>query len=353
MAANLVSDQQWIALTERDAGADGQFFYAVRTTGVYCRPSCSARQPLRRNVEIFETTEAAQAAGFRACKRCRPDAPDPRAAQRETIRMACRRIESAETSPSLQELADWAGYSPFHFQRLFKREVGLTPKQYEKAHRERRVRGEIGSSNTITDAIYDAGFQSSAAFYAGAVQMFGMTPTHRRAGGRGETIRFAIGECRLGVVLVAATEAGVCAVSLGDDAAGLLREFQDEFGDAEIVGGDTGFETRVANIIGLIEQPGETVPAGSLELDIRGTAFQKRVWTALTQIAPGDTTNYQSIARAIGQPTAARAVAQACGANRIAVAIPCHRVVRSDGQLSGYRWGIERKRALLEQEGAR
>ena len=340
-------DARWRALCARDAAADGAFFYAVRTTGVYCRPSCGARRPLRANVAFYESREAARHAGFRACKRCRPDAPTPGAEQTAMIANACRMIETAENEPSLEALAEVAGMSRFHFHRVFKAATGVTPKAYAAGRRGERLRSELQRSDTVTEAAYGAGFNSSGRFYAATAPMLGMRPKAFRAGGKDAVIRFAIGQCSLGAILVAATERGVCAISLGDDPEELLRELQDRFPKAELIGGDRDFEKLVAKTVGLVEHPGTRA---DLPLDIRGTAFQQRVWTALARIPAGKTLSYSELAKRLGMPSAVRAVASACAANTLAVAIPCHRVLRNDGALSGYRWGIARKRALLDRE---
>jgi AraC family transcriptional regulator of adaptative response/methylated-DNA-[protein]-cysteine methyltransferase len=338
---------RWRAVLQRDAAADGVFVYAVRTTGVYCRPSCGSRRPNRANVAFYDSRAAAERAGFRPCKRCRPDAQAPAAAQAATIAQACRAIETAESEPSLAALAAAAGMSRFHFHRVFRATTGITPKAYAAAHRAARLRRELASSDTVTAAAYGAGFNSSGRFYAASSPMLGMRPKEFRAGGRDAVIRFALGECSLGTVLVAATERGVCAISLGDDPEALLRGLQDRFPQAELIGGNRDFERLVAKVVGLIERPAQ---AADLPLDIRGTAFQQRVWAALACIPSGKTLSYTELARRVGVPKAVRAVAGACAANKIAVAIPCHRVVRNDGAISGYRWGVERKRALLAQE---
>ncbi len=341
-------DARWDALVRRDAGADGAFLYSVRTTGVYCRPSCAARLPRRENVAFHATRDAAVAAGFRACRRCRPDEPPLAQRWAATVAAACRRIESADTPPALDTLATEAGMSPFHFHRVFKATTGLTPRAYADAHRQRRVRDRLAGARTVTEAIYDAGYGSSTRFYAGASAALGMSAKRFRAGGRGEVLRFAVGQCSLGAVLVAASERGVCAILLGDDPDALVRELQDRFPAAELVGGDATFEHWVARVVALVESPGAATE--QLPLDVRGTAFQRRVWDALRSIPAGATASYTDIARRIGAPSSTRAVAGACAANPVAIAIPCHRVVRTDGALSGYRWGIERKRELLARE---
>jgi AraC family transcriptional regulator of adaptative response/methylated-DNA-[protein]-cysteine methyltransferase len=348
-AASRREDAYWEAVRRRDRAFDGAFVFAVNTTGVYCRPSCASRPAKRENVSFFETVEAAERAGFRACKRCRPEklgAPDP---QVEAVRRACERIASAEEAPSLADLAARAGLSPFHFHRVFKKITGVTPKAYAAEMRARRAHDKLRTAETVTEAIYDAGFNSSSRFYETAPARLGMTPTTVRRGGQGAVIRFAIGQASLGAVLVAATEKGVSAIMLGDDPEALARALQDRFPRAELIGGDEKFERTVAEVVGLVEAPGQRL---DLPLDIRGTAFQQRVWEALRAIPPGRTATYAEIAEAVGRPTAVRAVAQACAANPLAVAIPCHRVVRTDGDLSGYRWGVERKRKLLDLEAA-
>ncbi|MBI3434926.1 MAG: bifunctional DNA-binding transcriptional regulator/O6-methylguanine-DNA methyltransferase Ada [Proteobacteria bacterium] len=342
-------DARWDAITVRDGAQDGAFYYSVRTTGVYCRPSCGARLPRRENVAFHESVAAAQAAGFRPCKRCRPDEPPRAERDAAVMAKACRAIEAAETTPKLSDLAQMAGFRPHHFHRIFKAVTGVTPKAYADSRRAERVREALAESGTVTQAIYDAGFNSSGRFYEQSDKVLGMTPTRFRAGGEKETIRFAIGECSLGSILVAATAKGVCAILMGDDPDALARDLQDRFARAEFVGGDDAFDAMVAKVVGLVEQPSRGL---DLPLDIRGTAFQQRVWQALRDIPAGETAGYSDIAARIGHPKAVRAVAQACAANNLAVAIPCHRVVRTDGALSGYRWGVERKRALLDHEDA-
>jgi AraC family transcriptional regulator of adaptative response/methylated-DNA-[protein]-cysteine methyltransferase len=342
-------DPRWTSVVARDPAADGQFFYSVRTTGVYCRPSCGARLPRRENVRFHATCADAEKAGFRPCKRCRPNETGTAGRRASAVARACRLIEEAEEVPSLDALAEAAGLSRFHFHRVFKAATGVTPKAYADAHRARRLREELARRETITEAIYGAGFNSSGRFYAAASDLLGMTPTAFRAGGVGAAIRFAVGECSLGSILVAATEKGICAILLGDDPDALVRDLQDRFPKAELIGGDAGFERVVATVVGFVEAPAQGL---DLPLDLRGTAFQRRVWQALREIPNGSTASYAEIAARIGRPKAVRAVARACAANAIAVAIPCHRVVRTDGTLSGYRWGVARKRALLEREAA-
>jgi AraC family transcriptional regulator of adaptative response/methylated-DNA-[protein]-cysteine methyltransferase len=331
----------------RDAGADGAFYYSVKTTGVYCRPSCGARRANPRNVRFHRTREEAERAGFRPCKRCRPAEPPLAKRHAALVAEACRAIEAAESGPGLAALARRAGLSVHHFHRVFKAVTGLTPKGYADAHRSGRVREGLRRSATVTEAIYGAGFNSGGRFYAQSERILGMTPTEYRAGGPAADVRFAIGECSLGSILVAASAKGVCAILLGDEPEVLLRELQDRFPRATLRGGDGAFEETVAKVVGFVEAPALGL---ELPLDVRGTAFQQRVWRALREVPPGETVTYAQIAARIGAPKATRAVAQACAANGLAVAIPCHRVVRSDGGLSGYRWGVERKRSLLELE---
>jgi AraC family transcriptional regulator of adaptative response/methylated-DNA-[protein]-cysteine methyltransferase len=344
---SIESDPRWAALVARSAEADGTFFYSVRTTGVYCRPSCRSRRPRPENVRFHRTREDAERAGFRPCKRCQPGQPTLLEQHAARVTEACRLIESAPTMPSLETLAAGAGVSTFYFHRMFKAITGLTPKGYASAHRGERVRRELGRSRTVTAAIYQSGYNSNGRFYGESAEMLGMTPTDYRAGGANAEIRFAVGECSLGSILVASSERGVCAIMLGDDPDALARELQDRFPRAALIGADARFEQLVAKVVGLVEAPGLGL---DLPLDVRGTAFQQRVWQALREIPAGSTVSYSELARRIGAPRSVRAVAQACAANALAVAIPCHRVVRNDGALSGYRWGVERKRALLLRE---
>jgi AraC family transcriptional regulator of adaptative response/methylated-DNA-[protein]-cysteine methyltransferase len=343
-------DPRWRAVVARDRRADGTFYYSVDTTGVFCRPSCPSRRANPKHVRFHSTAADAQRAGFRACHRCKPDQPPLEQLHAAKVAEICRVIESAEDVPRLAELAARAGLSTYYFHRLFKTVTGVTPRAYAAAHRRRRVRRELEKgSKTVTDAIYAAGFNSGGRFYETSDQLLGMTPTAYRAGGVDAEIRFAVGECSLGSILVARSTKGVCAILLGDNADALVRDLQDRFPRATLVGGDANFERTVAAVIGFVEHPAIGL---DLPLDVRGTAFQQRVWQALRQIPVGSTATYTEIAARIGAPKAVRAVAQACAGNALAVAIPCHRVVRTDGSLSGYRWGVERKKDLLKREGA-
>lgn len=341
--------ERWNAMVHRDPNADGEFYYSVRTTGVYCRPACAARRARRENVQFHASCEAAERAGFRACKRCQPRGPSWSEQCAAKVVAACRTIETAEEPPSLDALAKSAGMSRFHFHRVFTKLVGLTPKAYAVAHRAERMRKTLAKHKTVTEAIYVAGFNSNSRFYAQSSRILGMKPKKFRQGGIGETIRFAGGECSLGSILVAASERGVCAISLGDDPNKLVRDLQDRFPQAQLIGGDRNFARVIAKVVGLVEAPSVGL---DLPLDVRGTVFQRRVWKALQAIPAGSTASYAKIAARIGSPKAVRAVAGACAANAIAIAIPCHRVLRTDGSLSGYRWGVERKRSLLEREAA-
>ena len=347
--ARTAQDPRWAAVVARDRKADDQFFYSVRTTGVYCRPSCGARRARPENVEFHATAADAERAGYRACKRCKPDEPSLDRRHAAQIAKVCRLIENAEDIPSLGELARQSGLSPFHFHRVFKAVTGLTPRSYAAGHRARKIRNELSRKRTVTDAIYGAGYGSNGRFYATSDAVLGMTPSTYRAGGANTEIRFAVGECSLGSILVAKSERGICAILLGDDPGALARELQDRFPHANLVGGDKGFEKLVAQVVGFVEAPALGL---ALPLDVRGTAFQQRVWQALRKIPAGSTASYSTVAKRIGAPKSVRAVARACAANALAVAIPCHRVVRNDGALSGYRWGVERKRTLLEREAA-
>jgi AraC family transcriptional regulator of adaptative response/methylated-DNA-[protein]-cysteine methyltransferase len=347
LAAATLGDARWAAVLARDLAADGTFVYSVATTGVYCRPSCGARSARPENVRFHPTAADAERAGFRPCKRCRPDQDGPATRHADRVVELCRLIERAERAPSLDELARHAGLSAYYVHRVFKAVTGLTPKQYAAAHRAGRLRADLDRAHTVTEAFYRAGYGSSGRFYEESTRILGMTPTHYRAGGEDTEIRFAVGQCSLGAILVAATASGVCAILLGDDADRLARDLQDRFPRASLVGGDARFESLVARVVGFVEAPRVGL---DLPLDVRGTAFQQRVWQALREIPAGRTASYAEIAMRAGAPRSARAVAAACAANALAVAIPCHRVVRTDGKLTGYRWGVERKRTLLERE---
>ncbi|WP_199555459.1 bifunctional DNA-binding transcriptional regulator/O6-methylguanine-DNA methyltransferase Ada [Sandaracinobacteroides hominis] len=345
----ILADPRWARIVARDKSADGLFWYTVDTTGIYCRPSCPSRGCNPRNVTIHDTLESARRTGFRPCKRCKPDGPAAEVAQAGMVTRACRLIETSETVPSLTELADALGVSPGHFHRIFKAHTGLTPRAYGAAYRTRRVREALAGETSVTEAIYDAGFNSSGRFYEASNAMLGMTPSRFRDGGAKEEIRFALGETMLGTILVASSARGVAAILLGDDPDALARDLQDRFPKAALIGADAAYEAVVASVVGFVEAPQMGL---DLPLDVRGTAFQQRVWQALRDIPAGQTVSYSDVAARIGAPAATRAVAGACAANRLAIAIPCHRVVRNDGAISGYAWGVERKRKLLAREAA-
>lgn len=345
------NDRRWEALTKRDKLCDGQFYYAVKTTGVYCRPSCGARLPLAANVAFYDTQDEALAAGFRPCKRCKPDQQSLTQQHTATISDACQLIAAAAQSssaiPSLDALAGHVGLSTYHFHRLFKSITGLTPKAYGQAQRAKIMRDKLNEADTVTTAIYDAGYNSAGRFYTESDNVLGMKPSNYKAGGANTEIRFAIAQCSLGALLVAKSERGICSILLGDDPQELACDLQDRFPNANIIGDDESFAELVAQVVGFVEAPAIGL---DLPLDVRGTAFQQRVWQALREIPPGTTVSYTDVANKIGSPQSVRAVATACAANAIAIAIPCHRVVRSDGSISGYRWGVERKRELLKRE---
>jgi AraC family transcriptional regulator, regulatory protein of adaptative response / methylated-DNA-[protein]-cysteine methyltransferase len=347
LARATTSDPRWVSVANRDPAADGQFYYSVKTTGVYCRPSCAGRLARPENVRFHATREDAERAGCRPCKRCRPGGPALNEQNAKRIAEACRLIERSDPALSLRELAGHAGLSLYYFHRTFKAITGLTPKDFAEAHRGKRVRASLKKTTTVTDAIYDAGFNSNSRFYESSNKVLGMTPSEFRKGGAATDIHFAIGQCSLGSILVAQSAKGVCSILIGDDPDQLMRDLDKQFPKAILIGDEPGYEQLVAKVVGLIEQPGLGL---DLPLDIRGTAFQRRVWKALQQIPPGSTATYTDIAKKIDMPKAVRAVAQACSSNGLAVAIPCHRVIRGDGALSGYRWGVERKRTLLERE---
>ena len=344
------NDTRWQAVLHRDRNADGTFVYSVRSTGVFCRPGCSSRTPRPENVRFHATPDEAIRAGFRPCQRCKPEQrSDPSAASVSTV---CRAIEEAiatgDPIPQLDMLAQQVGLSKFHLHRMFRASTGLTPKQYANACRSKQLQTNLKASETVTDSIYETGFNSSSRFYHAAANTLGMTPTQFRNGAQNTTITYAIGSSTLGMVLVARSERGICAILMGDSEETLRHDLQQRFPQATLTPADTDFAETLKTIVTLTEQPHSTHL--NLPLDIRGTAFQQRVWQALQQIPAGQTASYADIAQRIGNPRSVRAVAQACANNALAVAIPCHRVVRSDGNLSGYRWGVERKKELLRRE---
>jgi len=337
----------WEALVQRNSEADGLFVCGVLTTGIYCRPCCPSRLPNRENVRFFNTWWQAEQAGFRPCKRCTPQLFNKPETSVKAIIQACKMIEEAEQPPSLRQLADAAGLSPYYFHRLFKKIVGVTPKQYATQEKVERVRGNLQQGTTVTEAIYNAGYEASSRFYETSTASLGMNPSIYRHGGRGVSIRYATVQSYLGWVLVGATEKGICKIDFGNTPEILQANLKADFPQAELQDNDPNFNAIVAKVLALIESPHQGL---ELPLDIQGTAFQRRVWLALQDIPSGSTASYTEIAARIGNPKAARAVAQACASNHLAIAVPCHRVVRSNGDLGGYRWGIDRKRAILARE---
>jgi AraC family transcriptional regulator of adaptative response/methylated-DNA-[protein]-cysteine methyltransferase len=346
---SVTADPRWSRIVARDKAADGYFWYSVLTTGVYCRPSCPSRAANPKNVQLHDSLESAKATGSRPCKRCNPDGASIDSENSALVTKACRLIEESDEEPSLEALARAVGRSTSHFHRVFKAITGVTPKTYAAARRAAKVRQGLASGSSVTDAIYDAGFNSSGRFYEKSNEMLGMTPSRYRAGGLNEEIKFAIGQTSLGAILVGSSKKGVAAILLGDDPDELARDLQDRFPRAHLIGADRDYEALVARVVGFIEAPRIGL---DLPFDVRGTTFQQRVWQALREIPAGATVSYSEIARRIRAPKAVRAVAEACAKNNLAVAIPCHRVVRKDGGLAGYAWGVERKRVLLDREAS-
>jgi AraC family transcriptional regulator, regulatory protein of adaptative response / methylated-DNA-[protein]-cysteine methyltransferase len=349
MNFGLIESDRWQAIVQRSPNSDGTFFYGVKTTGIYCRPICSSRQPKQANVVFFDNFNEAEAAGFRPCKRCSPRSISPQQQQSEIIAKVCQQIAESDKPLSLAAMAQIAGLSSHHFHRVFKEIVGVTPKQYVSTQRANRVRQQLQENNTVTQAIYEAGFETSSSFYDKSTTLLGMTPTEYQQGAKGLEIQFAVKPIWLGWVVVAMTARGICAIGLGDTAEVVTAQLQQQFPHAQIRESDPEFDDWIDRTIAFIETPQLGL---DLPLDIQGTAFQQRVWQALQQIPPGTTASYSEIAQQIGNPQAVRAVARACATNQIAVAIPCHRVVGSDGSLKGYRWGGNRKRNLIEREAA-
>lgn len=344
-------EERWQAVLRRDGGCDGRFVYAVRSTGIYCRPSCPARRPRREMVEFYASPEEAERAGYRPCRRCRPDGATPAEPNLDLVGAICRYLDEArEPAPTLADLGRRFGLSPSHLQRTFKRIVGVSPRQYAAARRLERFRGRLQQGAPVTQALYEAGYESASSAYDQDSRRLGMAPGRYRRGGAGMQIAYTAAPCPLGRLLVAATEAGICAVKLGDSEAALEEALRAEYPAAAIRRDDARLGPWVQAILAHLRG---AQPHLDLPLDVRATAFQERVWQALRAIPYGSTRSYHDIAAAIGQPAAARAVARACAANPVALLIPCHRVIREDGGLGGYRWGFERKRALLDAEAGR
>jgi AraC family transcriptional regulator, regulatory protein of adaptative response / methylated-DNA-[protein]-cysteine methyltransferase len=341
--AHLDPDTAWAAFMRRDRSWDGRVIGAVKTTGIYCKPSCPAKRPKREHVEFFPSAEQARAAGYRSCLRCKPDEVGR---DREAVAKAVRIIDQAEEVPSLAELAAAVGYAPHHFQRIFKRDLGVSPAEYARALRNRRGEAALSANGRVTDAVYDAGYSGPSSFYSDAKERLGMTPSAWRNGGQGETIRWTHFDSPLGQMLIAATGKGICRLTFDDSEASLRRLFP----NATIVEDGGGLRELVEGALAAIDSP---LAARELPIDVAGTAFQEAVWRELRKIPPGETRSYAQIAAAIGQPKAVRAVGTANGDNHVAVLIPCHRVIRSDGTLGGYAGGLDRKRKLLAAEGHR
>lgn len=337
-------DERWLAVARRDEAADGRFFVGVKTTGIYCRPSCRSRQPLRKNVEFFRHREEAVKAGYRPCKRCRPDEVDPRQNLDRMLVQACRLLEAGDNGVRSDEVAVKLGLNRHYFQRFFKRRTGVTPQEYRRRALSERAKGELSKADSVTDAVYAAGYSSSSRFYEGAGRELGMSPREARTGASGRIIQYAVRPCSLGRLLVAWTERGVCDVQFGDSDTEVAESL------AERLPGAVLAEAKVPRWVDDVAELAERPHNRRIPIDIQGTAFQQRVWKELQRIPAGETRTYTEIARAIGAPTSARAVARACATNHVAVVIPCHRVVRSDGDLSGYRWGKKRKATLLQRE---
>jgi len=340
-------DIRWNAVSENNSNADGAFYYAVITTGIYCRPSCKSKLPNRDNVEYFTTCGDAEVAGYRACKRCRPTATSKVGETEQKIIQSCRIIEESETSIKLDDLATKVNLSPYHFHRLFKKIVGITPKQYTSRHRSQRFQKSLKSSPSVTDAIYSAGYGSSGSAYDKNRDQLAMKPKVYRKGADGLTLTYGITQCFLGWVIIAATDRGICAIEFGDNSDILPEQVQARFPNAQLQKADIGFKTLIKEVIDFIESPEGTF---QVPLDIQGTAFQQQVWEVLRQIKSGQTMSYTDVAERIGKPNAVRAVASACASNKLAVVIPCHRVVSKTGKMGGYRWGTERKKKLLQLE---
>jgi AraC family transcriptional regulator of adaptative response/methylated-DNA-[protein]-cysteine methyltransferase len=342
-------ERRWEAIVQRMQQSDGEFFYGVVTTGIYCRPVCSSRIPNRENVRFFDTTQLAEDADFRPCKRCTPRKESAPNTALDVVTQACKFIEESEKEPTLNQLADIVGLSPYHFHRLFKKSLGITPKQYAAANRQNRVRTNLRQDATITDAIYESGYESSSRFYENAASSLGMKPSEFQKGGKGKLIRYGIVQSYLGWVLVAVSDRGVCRIDFDDSPEILKARLDENFPNAELISDDPTISSIISQTVAFLETPELEY---ALPLDIQGTAFQQQVWQALRDIRPGTTVSYGDIAKQIGNPKAVRAVAQACGSNSIVVAIPCHRVVRKNGELGGYRWGIKRKEMILEREAS-
>lgn len=342
---------RWQSIVKRDKQADGTFFYGVKTTRVYCRPSCAARLPKPENVDFFDTGESALEAGFRPCKRCRPDSSNLKSEKETLVESICKYIQTCTHTPSLDELSDEFGKSTYHLQRTFKTVVGISPREYAETLRITRLKKELRNTNTITTAIYNAGYESPSAVYEGTSSALGMTPSAYKAGGQAMTIDYVVAKCQLGWLLVAATAKGVCLVALADSEQNAHEIVGAEYPNAVACTESEVLKTAVQHILAYLSVAGEMLH--DLPIDVKATAFQKKVWDLLRTIPRGETRTYSEIAEILGQPQAVRAVARACATNPVALVVPCHRVIRADGELAGYRWGIKRKQQLLQLEQAR
>ena len=340
-------DRRWKAVARREQSADRCFYYAVMTTGIFCRPGCPSRLPKRENVEYFISSQAAMASGYRPCKKCKPTATNANEDTERKIIAACRIIENSTAVPKLADLARKLQLSPYYFHRLFKKVVGVTPKQFGSSHRSRRLSNSLKTSRSITDAFYDAGFSSSSGAYDKNQSQLSMKPKEYRAGGVGLTLHYGVAACTFGWIMVAGTDRGICSIEIDDDPALLLQQLQERFPQATVTQAGPGFANLVRDVVKFIKAPQNSF---NIPLDIQGTAFQIQVWSILRQIEPGKTMSYTEVAEKIGNPKAVRAVAGACASNKLAVVIPCHRVISKNGELGGYRWGVERKKMLLDNE---
>jgi AraC family transcriptional regulator of adaptative response/methylated-DNA-[protein]-cysteine methyltransferase len=343
MLSTVAEDRLWERVSCRESG---DFLYGVATMGVYCRPDCPSPRPLRRNVRFFRNAAEAEAAGFRACKRCDPKRERARIAE-AAVREACAVIEAAETIPSLDALARRAGYSRFHFLRMFRDHTGLTPRSYAEGVRARRLAAALATGARVADAVAEAGYGSESRVYERTGALLGMTPGALRRGGAGETIRTALADSPFGRLLVGATDKGVCFLGFAEPDAALIGDLRRRFPRAHIVADDAALAGTLRAVMDFMAEPRQAL---ALPLDLRGTAFQQRVWQALCRIPPGETRTYAELAAMIGAPRAVRAVARSCATNPVSLAVPCHRVIGRDGDLTGYRWGVPRKRALLDRE---
>ena len=340
-------EERYKAVVARDAEADPAFFYAVITTGVYCYPSCPSKTALKENTRYFETRESAVEGGFRPCRRCLSDSPPLLERQRGLVESACGLINESSGSIKIEDLATSLDVSRYHLQKLFKQFLGLSPKAFAIAARAKSVESSLSSSGSVTQAVYEAGYNQSSTFYADGVERLGMSPKKYQRGGAGLAIRYGFAKTQFGKIIVAATQKGVCCILFGESQAAMVEDLQARFQKAKLERDSAGLDDLLDAVVNEIKNPNNRL---ALSLDIQGTVFQEKVWQALRDIKPGNTASYLDIAKKIGKPKASRAVAAACAANPLAVVVPCHRVVRSTGEISGYRWGVDRKQQLLTHE---